>query len=251
MKLYAPFYSLGFLLLLASCSKEEGTAAFSAQPSVYFIYSTSLNSIANMDSTTYSFVEKSSTLQQDTLWLPVRIAGNTADHDRPISLVPVADSSTAVANVHYRLLDYSLPKNAFQTRLGVVLLRDASLQQQAVSLTLRLQPTADFPVLMKEGVMMDGFDYSRNKVRIVFSDKLIKPSNWDTYIATFFGAYSDVKYRFVAATLGVSSFPNTGPNALKFPQMQYYQTVMRNALVAYNAANGTMKDENGQPVVFP
>jgi hypothetical protein len=49
----------------------------------------------------------------------------------------------------------------------------------------------------------------------------------------------------------VASFPSSGPDALKFPQLQYYQNVVRNALVDYNAAHGPLIDENGNAVVFP
>lgn len=234
------------MILLAACSKEQKAASFNAQPSVYLIYSTN-TSAAGTDSVSYSFVEKSNTMQTDTLWLPVRIAGSTTGYDRSISMVALSDSSTALPGVHYRLLDYHMPKDAFATRLGVVLLRDSSLRNKEVVLTLRLQPSADFPIMMKEGLMADGGYYSINKIRIIFSDRLIKPSNWDTYLVIFFGKYSDVKHRFIAATLGISSFPNT----LGYPVLQYYQTKVRNALIAYNTANGPLFDENGQPLVFP
>lgn len=239
--------ALGFGCLLSACSKDKGAAPFSAAPSVYFIY----RSNASMDSLTYSFVEKASTVTLDTVWLPVRVAGSATTNERSISVNTVSATTTAIAGTHYKLLQYQMPKDSLQTRLGVVLLRDASLRDKQVELTLTIAPSADFPALMKESVMADGGYYSRNKVRILFSDKLIKPANWESNLATWFGAYSEVKFRFIAGVLGRSTFPTSGTGALKFFDLQYFQTTVRNALLVYNAANPPLIDEKGQPVVFP
>jgi len=237
--------------LLSACTKQKIAAGTDAQASVYFIYTASAATTGNIDSLNYSFVDKNSSVTMDTVWLPVRIAGDTADHDRPIKLAVISAGTTAVAGTHYKLLNYVMPKDSFQTSLGVVLIRDPSLQDTSVVLDLQLQPSTDFPVLMKDTLMADGAYYSRKSIRIIITDRLIKPSNWDTYLVSYFGAYSEVKFRFMTGVLGVSSFPNTGPNALKYPQIQYYQTVVRNALVDYNAAHGPLIDENGTPVTFP
>lgn len=244
---YIYILALGSCCWLTACSKDKGAASFSADPAVYFIY----RYTATMDSLTYTFVEKSSTVTVDTLWLPVRIAGSAAARDRNITVSTASASTTAVEGVHYKLLPYRMPKDSLQTNLGVVLLRDASLRDKQVELTLSLTASADFTVLMKEGIMADGGYYSRNQVRILFSDKLIKPANWETNLLNFFGAYSDVKFRFIAGVLGRSTFPTSGTGALKFFDLQYFQTTVHNALVVYNAANGSLIDEKGQPVVFP
>jgi len=237
---------------LGACKKEKIETYTDARASVYFIFTDNANgSIGNIDSLNYTFVEKNSTVQKDTIWLPARIAGNTANHDRPIKMVAVAGGTTAVQGVHYKLLDYTMPKDSFQTSLGVVLLRDPSLQDTSVTLELELQTTADFPVSMTDTLMADGRFSSRNDFRIVLTDRLIQPSNWDSYLVVYFGAYSNTKFRFMAGILERSSFPSTGPDALKLPQLFYYQNVMRNALADYNAANGPMIDENGNAVVFP
>ncbi len=237
--------------LLSACTKQKIAAGTDARASVYFIYTSAAAATGNIDSLNYTFVDKNSSVTTDTVWLPVRIAGLTAPQDRPINLTVVSNGTTAIAGTHYKLMDYVMPKDSFQTSLGVVLIRDASLQDTSVVLNLQLQPSADFPALMKDTLMADGGYYSRNSIRIIITDRLIKPSNWDTYLVTFFGTYSEVKFRFMAGVLGVSSFPNTGPNALKYPQLQYYQTVVRNALVDYNAAHGPLMDENGNAVTFP
>jgi len=248
---------LSLLLLSAAvcffnaCTKKEISSSFGAQSSVYFIFTTGPINIGNIDSLSYSFVEKNSTITKDTVWLPVRVAGNVADHDRAINLAAVASGTTAVQGVHYKLLSYSMPKDSFATRLGVVLLRDASLRDTSLALKLEIKPSSDFPVLMQDTLMGDGRFYSRNQFKILFTDRLIKPSNWDSYLVSFFGAYSNTKFRYIAEVLGVSSFPTTGSNAVNYPTMQYYQNVMRNALVDYTAAHGPMIDENGNPVVFP
>lgn len=239
-----------FLLgLLTACKKDEISSSFDAAPGVYFIYN--VTRPGNIDSISYTFVEKSSTTQSDTLWLPVRVSGRTAGHDRAINLIAASEGTTAVKDKHYKLLNYVMPKDSFSTQLGVVLLRDASLRNESVALNLRLQPSQHFTTLMKDTLMADGRFYGRNQVKIIFTDRLLKPTNWDSYLITFFGAYSDVKFRFIASVLGRSSFATTGPNPVNFPRMQFYQNTVRNALLEYTAANGSMIDENGNTVVIP
>ena len=237
------------LCLLFACKKDEISSSPDAAPSVYFIYTASAT--GNIDSISYTFVEKSSATLSDTVWLPVRISGPTAARDRDISLTVASEGTTAVKDKHYKLLNYVLPKDSFASRLGVVLLRDASLQETSVALNLRLQPSADFTTLMKDTLMGGGRFYSRNQVKIIFTDRLLKPDNWDSYLVTFFGAYSEAKFRFIAGVLGVSSFPTTGANPVNYPRMQFYQNTVRNALADYTAANGPLVDENHNTVVIP
>ncbi|SHL97224.1 DUF4843 domain-containing protein [Chitinophaga sp. CF418] len=239
------------ILFLTACGKDEISGSYNGQQSVYFIYNTNAVYSGGIDSVSYTFVEKSSTMRQDTVWLPVRITGNASDHDRAIDLVVVADKTTAIADVHYRLLSYNMPKDSFTTRLGIVLLRDVSLRDTAVVLALSLQSSKDFPLLMKDTMMADGTYYNRSQARIIFTDRLIKPGNWDSYLVTFFGAYSETKLRFIASVLGIATFPSSGPDALGYPTLQYYQNAVRNALLAYNADNGPLIDENGNPVFIP
>ncbi|WEK37103.1 MAG: DUF4843 domain-containing protein [Candidatus Pseudobacter hemicellulosilyticus] len=253
MKLSSRSIILSALLasLWAACSKEELSSSLAADNSVFFLHRIGGGNIGSTDSVSYSFVEKNSTVAIDTIWLTVRITGQPQNQDRPITLTAAKEGTTAVAGVHYKLLDYVMPKDSFQTQLGVVLLRDASLQTADYTLTVSLQPSAGFPVLMKEGVMADGTYYSKNSMKIIFTDRLIKPSNWDTYLITFFGPYSEAKLRFIAGVLGISRFDSGIGGQPIFPTMQYYQATVRNALIAYNAANGPLLDENNNPVVIP
>jgi len=240
---------ISILSVLAACRKDEINSFLEAEPAVYFIYSASRPS--SIDSITYTFVEKNESTQTDTLWLPVRISGDAVDFDRNISLVADPEGTTAVNDKHYRLLNYILPKNSFSTQLGVVLIRDASLLTESVVLNLRLQPSEHFTTLMKDTLTGDGGYHIRNRIKIIFTDRLLKPDNWDSYLVTFFGPYSEVKFRFIAGHLGVSSFPTTGPNAVNFPKMQFYQNSVRNALYEYTLVNGPLIDENGNVVVIP
>lgn len=237
--------------LFGACKKQDIREGSDAQAGIYFIYRSSLSGSDNVDSLNYTFVGKSDSIKMDTIWLAVRASGKPADHDRAIDLAAAGAGTTAVEGVHYKLLHYAMPKDSFQTNLGIVLLRDPSLLDTSVVLNLRLKPSTDFPASMKDTLMDDGWYFVRNSLKIIFTDRLIKPSNWDTYLVTFFGSYSEVKFRFITGVLGRSSFPNSGPDALNFPTLQYYQNVVRNALVDYNAEHGPLIDENGNAVVIP
>lgn len=237
--------------LLGACKKQTIAAGTDAGASVYFIYPINYGSPGSFDSLNYTFVGKNESVKMDTIWLAVRVAGSTADHDRSIDLATVGAGTTATEGVHYKLLHYVMPKDSFQTSLGVVLLRDPSLLDTSVVLNLQLKSSSDFPVSMKDTIMDDGKFYIKSSLKVIFTDRLIKPNNWDSYLVTFFGAYSEVKFRFITGVLSVSSFPDAGPGRITFPQMQYYQNVVRNALVDYNAEHGPLIDENGNEVVIP
>lgn len=247
-----PYYLLALLFItsiaMSGCKKAAIAAGSVAPASIYFIHR---YYDENIDSLNYSFVLKDSTVHQDTIWLPVRIGGQVADHDRPVNLVVLSSGTTAVAGKHYRLLNYSIPRGAFSGNLGIVLLRSADLQDTMVTLTLQLQPNSDFPVMMKDTIMADGSDKSRSQYKISFTDRLIKPSNWDQFLVYFFGTYSEVKFRFIVDVLGVASFPSSGPDAIGIGQIFYYQSAMENAIASYNAIHGPLYDEFGNAVTFP
>lgn len=236
------------LLVMSGCKKAEIASTGSYQDAVYFVHN---QYDENIDSTNFSFIALSDSIKVDTLWLPVRIAGNVSASDRTITLEAVDSVSTAIAGTHYKLLTYVMPKDSFTTNLGVLLYRTPDLQNKVVTLTLRIVPDKDFPVLMHDTLASDGSMYSNSTYRINFTDELIEPSDWPTFLVYLFGAYSKTKYRFIIDVTGQTQFPISGAGALSYSQLLYYQGICETALASYNAANGPLYDENGNPVTFP
>lgn len=234
--------------LAAGCKKENIFAEGNYQDAVYFAHSSYDQSI---DSLSFTFISQPDSVKLDTIWLPVRIAGKTATRDRQITMTVVDTATTAVAGTHYKLLDYHMPKDSFVTNLGIVLYRTADLQDTAVQLTVQLQPNSDFPVLMKDTTSANGRLVTDNVYHIRFSDQLIKPTNWDSFLVYIFGTYSKVKYRFIIDVTGRTDFPISGAGALAYAQLLYYQGIVKTALGDDEAKNGTMYDEHGNPVTIP
>jgi hypothetical protein len=82
---------------------------------------------------------------------------------------------------------------------------------------------------------------------IEVSSMYTRPAYWDVLEADF-GEFSAEKYKFMVKVLGITdfSYENIGlEGSLNFP------VTLRNALAAYEAANGPLLDENGQQISFP
>ncbi len=221
-----------------SCRKSE-LPIYENDPGI-FIYKDRYD--PNADSTSYSFAIKNSAIVRDTIWVPVRIMGQAASHDRTIKFDPVDSLTTAVEGTHYELMTpYVMPADSFATRLGVIIKRAADLQDTTVHLTLHLEPSPDFKRLLN----------GQSLYYIKVNDILTKPDNWGGFIQYIFGEYSQVKYRFIIDVLGRAEFP-TGPGGLGIAELFSYQAEMKNALNAYNKAhpNNPMRDENHNLVTF-
>ena len=128
-------------------------------------------------------------------------------------------------------------------KFDILLHRTEEMLHKDVRLCVGIAPTGD----LKAGV--NNF----SSLTIVWNDKITKPSNWDD-LTEFFGEYSEVKYRFIITTLGVSLFPYGENNGPTWGQMTDYRLRMAAALEAYNVdpanPDRPMKDENGGTISF-
>lgn len=210
MKRYV-FYIMALvgMMFLASCEKDlpvysDGTNRLNFY---YDISSTSFFK-SEMARSSYSFVYGSETAVDDTLWFEVETMGFVADYDRPIALeqVEVADASNAVADKHYQAFStpslqklYVIPAGKTRTRIPVVLLRDASLKSENVTLKFAIKANEYFA---------NGYEPYRERV-IEFTDQLSEPSYWNkaygdygSTIAMYFGTYGVVKHQFLIEQTG-------------------------------------------------
>jgi hypothetical protein len=74
-----------------------------------------------------------------------------------------------------------------------------------------------------------------------------RPAYWDL-LDPDFGEFSAEKYKFMVKVLGITdfSYDNIG-----FDGFINFPVTLRNALAAYEAANGPLLDENRQQISFP
>jgi hypothetical protein len=212
---------------LMSCSKDD-RLLFNEPTSIYVE--------ATPDSVDYTFATSPATVLTDTINIPFRIIGTSSESDRKISFVPRADA-TAKEGYHYKIGEAVIRANEFSTTVPVYVFRKAGLKDSVVTVILDLKESADFKLGYAD----------RLNYKISITDILLKPTLWDGVWSGYFGSYSEVKFRFLLEATG-----RTNWNAYPFPQdTRYLSQKAKNALLAYNQANGDLIDENGEVVIFP
>ncbi|ASZ13854.1 DUF4843 domain-containing protein [Chitinophaga pendula] len=235
------------LLCMGSCVKD--TPRFANEAGVY-INKESMDSYK--DSITYSFAVKPDTLQQDTIYLPIRITGLPTKNDRPIPMTIVKDSTSATQAQHYELPVCLIKADSFIARFAIIVKRRPDLKDREVRLMLQVTPSQDFPLNITR--LATG---ANPYYLIRLNDKLTKPDKWESagsWLQTFFGNYSETKFKFIIQVTGRSNWPPRGRDGAGAPilnDMHNYSSMVHEALRLYEAANGPMIDENGNRVVFP
>jgi len=158
-----------------------------------------------MSESSYSFVYGSDELTNDTVWFTVETMGKVPSYDRPVTLTQLStDGTDAVPGKHYKAFDdpdmaqfYVIKGGTAQAKLPVVMLRDASLKTDEVTLKFQITPNDYFE---------SGYPEYQTKT-LKFSDHMTKPTNWDKEYPTaygwsypfsaYFGEYGQVKHQFM------------------------------------------------------
>jgi len=236
-----------FGCLFTACKKSELTSY--TQPDMIYFYKNFYNT--DKDSTVYSFAIKPNALLVDTVKIPLRIMGVATSRDRSVNIQVVADSSSALAE-QYAVLPTIVKAGEYTTSVPLLVKRAPALKTGDVRVLLEIGASDDFlpGVYNSAASASRGGGSVRYPVRI--NDFLTKPSNWDSFIANYFGAYSQVKYKLVIDVTGRTQFLTSGDDAVTTSQMTYFKIKCRNYLADLNAANGTkLKDETGTEITFP
>lgn len=218
-----------------ACKKSELTE-YVQDPRVYFV---------NGQVAEYSFGVKPASLVTDTLYISLRIMGSAANRDRTFNLV-LDDSSTAKLGYHFSFGPLVVQADSFQRTLPVYLYRKPGLKDSIVTAFLTIGESADFkPGYADKYTTVSVLD--KQHYRIILNDQLLKPSNWETSLATNFGTYSKVKFEFMIQATGKTNWLGA-----IYPQdMLFLVQTVKYALYTYEQENGPLIDENGARVVFP
>lgn len=223
----ASFWLLAAVLLLASCAKNK---------ELLFDQSAAIYVESTPDSTEYSFATSPTTVTVDSVMMRFRVIGTASSKDREIKLVPRA-ISTAKAGYHYKIGKAVVKANEFSALVPVYVYRKAGLKDSTVLAIFDIQDNADFKV---------GYP-KQLRFKLTISDILTKPAIWDNSWAPYFGAYSQVKFRFLLTVTGRTNWTSS-----PFPaDSRFLSQRARNALLEYNQQYGPLIDENGQEVFFP
>ncbi|WP_256005741.1 DUF4843 domain-containing protein [Pedobacter deserti] len=213
-------------MVLAACAKDE-ELLFDDKNSIYVDY---------QDSTEYTFATSPGSVVKDSFMVSFRISGTASSSDRTFNLVPVS-GATAKLGYHYSLGPLVIKANTFQAIVPIYFYRKPGLKDSLVQATLEIQENENF----KQGIAQ------RQRFKFRLSDIFSKPTNWETTWASYFGSYSEVKFRFLLTATGKTNW-----NSSPLPQdSRVLSQIARNALLEYNQQNGALIDEFGQEVSFP
>ena len=223
--------------LLTSCSSTDEDFFYQDEPRVRLVgdYTWAVGT----DSISFSFVAYGSEVTEKEMLVDAQIMGKVENRDRVVNLSVDPARTTADASLYTVPSTVTIPAGAVKATFPVILKRSAALQTKTVRLYLQVAESADF----KAGVNEE------NHIKLIWSDVLQKPKNWDT-LEPFFGTYSDVKYRFMLANSnGAGEFST---ETMSWAMLNSYRILFQNALNAYNAAHpgNPLTDENNQLVTF-
>ncbi|TCC87267.1 DUF4843 domain-containing protein [Pedobacter frigiditerrae] len=196
------------ITVLIGC-KKNAAFTYESDDNVYLDY-------PNLDTITYSFSYKPS-IEQDTVWIPVKISGIRVAKDRKFVMSVVEGSSSAVRGFHYEKLKdfYIIPKDSGVVKVPVIVKNiDTGLVSNSVSLTLRVEGGQDFKGELPAA--------KRTKT-LTFSNRLEEPYWWK-YWGQFRG-YGRVKHEFFLIVNGNVNLADMSKPSTAFydiPRTLYY-----------------------------
>jgi hypothetical protein len=237
--------SLVLLLGMAGCSEYQMTK-YEDDPAIYFHWSRNYQDW-QLDSINFSFFTTKYFIE-DTVWVRVNAMGQTAPVDRPISIVQTNTSKpgAAVSGTHFLSFDnawikekWVIPANETSARIPIVLFNHADLTLQEVRLELAIAQNNHF---------RPGINHLRNFI-VTSTAQAVKPSTWDTYWHTYFGAtFGTVKFRFMIDATGYFDW-ETRPLS---DYTLYLRDMTRQKFQEYNLNNpgNPLREANGDLVIF-
>ena len=244
-------------LAMASC-KKSGDKLYSDITRVQFgpditrMYQTSFNLADTTKS--FTFVYNPPTSTQDTIWFDVYTIGGSSTKDRAFKLLQVPDTTgatNATPAVDYKAFTdptvsgkYVIKAGDMHTLAPIVLLRSANLKTATVTLLFKVVANDEFQPGETTNLWR----------KVIFTDRLSKPTAWTSTITGFFGVYSVVKHQFMIDATGQRWDQVFLSGVLNdYTSLLYYTNVCKTALINYNNAHpgSPLRDESGALVVFP
>jgi len=229
---------IAFLFCLQGCKEDDKLMFDDSEPKVSFDkrYSGTL-----VDSVNYSFAFQSKEIVTDTVQIPLRIIGLPRAVDRPVA-IELATRSTAKEGYHFKLENAFIAANESDGLVNLIFFRRAGLKDSVVTAELKIVANNEFkPGYDDKGVsaVLDRLTW-----RFTLTDKLEKPSIWDSYWKNLFGT----KILFLTQLLNYTNWNQGG----LFPQDSNRMIAQaRLGIYEYEKANGPMLDQNGNRVIIP
>jgi hypothetical protein len=233
---------------LFSC-KKEAVETYQGKDGVSF-FAYTYQQLHTTATRSYSFAFQSTVKTRDTMYIPLRLTGKLSDKPRTV-LLKVAEGTTATPGVDFELKEVTIPPGLSIFNYPLVLINSAGMASNVYRIVLEPAETKDFtlgtfgqtPATTANLSTEENFRY----LKIDVSSMYVRPAYWDILDADF-GEFSAEKYKFMVKVLGITdfSYDNIG-----FDGFINFPVTLRNALAAYEAANGPLLDENRNEISFP
>jgi hypothetical protein len=236
------------VFLFFSC-KKEAVETYQGKDGVSF-FAYTYQQLHTTATRSYSFAFQSTLKTRDTMYIPLRITGKLSDQPRTV-LLKTAEGTTATAGLDFELKEVSVPPGVSIFNYPLVLINSVGMASNVYKIVLEPAETKDFTLgtfgQTPANSVNLGTEENFRYLKIDVSSMYIRPAYWDVLDADF-GEFSAEKYKFMVSVLGITDFSYDkigSEGLLNFP------VTLRNALAAYEAANGPLLDEKGQKISFP
>lgn len=236
------------IFCLFSCKKEVVESYQGKDGVSFFAYT--YQQLHTTAVRSYSFAFQSTEKNRDTMFIPLRLTGRLSDQPRTV-LLKTAAGTTATAGVDFELKEVTIPPGVSLFNYPLILINSVGMASNVYKIVLEPAETKDFtlgtlgqtPAINTSLGTEENFRY----LKIEVSNMFTRPAYWDL-LEENFGAFSAVKYKFMVKVLGITDFSY---DAIGLNGSLNYPVTLRNALAAYEAANGPLLDETGQRISFP
>ncbi|MDU1890878.1 MAG: DUF4843 domain-containing protein [Dysgonomonas sp.] len=266
MKIYK--YILPILLcagIVVSCEHDK-LDTYKEKDNIYFNYAEASMYGHLADSVNirlgYDFVPK----DDSTVYIKVKVMGNTVNYDRTVNIKLVTGASTAKIGEDIELMHGTIPADSIRGFVGVKIKNTSKLSTNTLLAELELVANDDFDTNYRQCGIKDLNDKGWNKAtfyRVFFDAKNEMPNLWADKISNFtniFGEFSRVKLQFICKTVGVDiSYFEYDPETENVNTVYNERfSVVGNswvrrcyvALEEYKKVHGALLDENKNEVVF-
>jgi hypothetical protein len=182
-------------LLLASCKKDM--MEYEGMEGIYFAVQNQ-NAVSNKtvyrSSSYIEFVKQPDDVHEMQALIKVAITGAVKDHDRAFRVAINADSTTAVAGVHYVPIGetFMIPAHAVEGYIPITVKRTPDMQTTNIKIGLRLVANENFGLAFPKWVAIpelnttslggdSAFDASLHTINV--NDLMVQPTVWPGSIA--------------------------------------------------------------------
>ncbi|MDR2284693.1 MAG: DUF4843 domain-containing protein [Sphingobacterium sp.] len=233
-----------FIVLFSSCEKEV-VQPYAGGDRVQFRPVSTNPNIRYIENIAFSFAGKGA-IEEHMMQIPIQIIGDIREHDRKVAITVDPEKTNAIEGVDYILSEDVIPANESRGYINVKLLKTDALETDIKVLSLRIVENEFF----KPG------DKTQLASTISFYNQLVKPVDWDAYMARYFGAYSKRKHEFILFYLEIPeiNFAIAGQESKENHKysgtdMLYFQIRLRSILSDLN--NGVIAPKENDPFTYP